>query len=272
MSRRSKAGGEPAKTRRRKTVAQKRRSLPKAVRTREPAKAREAEQQHRSAQFAILVQSIKNHAIYMMDKTGRITSWNSGAERIKGYTRNEIISQHFSRFYTDFDRKSGLPTKALRQASLNGKFEGEGWRVRKDGSQFWATVVIYPIHGDSGTLIGFAKVTRDETERRQAQDLLEQKNKDLEILTARLRRERNNKLLNAQALVAAIAHEIRQPLTRITASGSAAQRFLKMVPPQHDKAKAALEGIVNAGHLTSEVIDGFRACSPRAIRGKSWST
>jgi signal transduction histidine kinase len=119
--------------------------------------------------------------------------------------------------------------------------------------------VIYPIHGDSGTLVGFAKVTRDETERRQAQDLLEQKNKDLEILTARLRRERNNKLLNAQALVAAIAHEIRQPLTRITASGNAAQRFLKMVPPQHDKAKAALEGIVNAGYLTSEVIDGFRA-------------
>ena len=233
MSRRSKAGGEPAKTRRRKTVAQKRRSLPKAVHTRELAEAREAEQQppHSSAQFAILIQSIKNHAIYMMDKTGRITSWNSGAERIKGYTRDEIIGQHFSRFYTDFDRKSGLPTKALRQASLDGKFEGEGWRVRKDGSQFWATVVIYPIHGDSGTLIGFAKVTRDETERRQAQDLLEQKNKDLEILTARLRRERNNKLLNAQALVAAIAHEIRQPLTRITASGNAAQRFLKMVPP-----------------------------------------
>jgi len=81
MSRRSKAGGEPAKTRRRKTVAQKRRSLPKAVHTREPTKAREAEQQHSSAQFAILVQSIKNH---VMDKTGRITSWNSGAERIKG--------------------------------------------------------------------------------------------------------------------------------------------------------------------------------------------
>ena len=150
MSRRSKAGGKSAKTRRRKTVAFKRRNLPKAVRTREP-------EAHRSAQFAILVQSIKNHAIYMMDKTGRITSWNSGAARIKGYARNEIVGQHFSRFYTDFDRKSGLPTKALRQASLNGKFEGEGWRVRKDGSQFWATVVIYPIHGDSGTLIGFAK-------------------------------------------------------------------------------------------------------------------
>src|SRR6516164_720161 len=170
-----------------------------------------------------------------------------------------MVAMIASKLTPDFDRKSGLPTKALRQASLNGKFEGEGWRVRKDGSQFWASVVIDSIHNSSGTLIGFAKVTRDVTERRQAMALLEQKNKDLEILTARLRRERNNKLLNAQALVAAIAHEIRQPLTRITASGNAAQRFLKMVPPQHDKAKAALEGIVNAGHLTSEVIDGFRA-------------
>jgi PAS domain S-box-containing protein len=273
MSRRTKAGGEPAKTKRRKTVAPKR-NLPKARRpstsgqenmiarlTRELAEAREAEQQvlHSSAQFAILVQNIKDYAIYMLDKTGRIITWNSGAERIKGYTRDEIIGQHFSRFYTDFDRKSELPTKALRQAAADGKFEGEGWRVRKDGSQFWASVVISPIHDGSGTLMGFAKVTRDVTERRQAQDLLEQKNKDLEILAARLRRERNNKLLNGQAIVAAIAHEVRQPLTRITAGGNAAQRFLKMVPPQHDKAEAALEGIVSAGHLTSEVIDGFRA-------------
>src|SRR5215831_16257574 len=115
MSRRSKAGGEPAKTRRQKTVAPRRRNLPKAVRprksstsgrenmiarrTRKLAEAREAEQQlHSSAEFAILVQSIKNHAIYMMDKAGRITSWNSGAERIKGYTRNEITGQHFSCF------------------------------------------------------------------------------------------------------------------------------------------------------------------------------
>jgi len=228
--------------------------------TRELTEAREAEQQllHSSVQFAILVQSIKDYAIYMLDKAGRVITWNSGAERIKGYTRDEIVGQSFSRFYTDLDRKSGLPKKALRQAATDGKFEGEGWRVRKDGSQFWASVVISPIHDDSGTLVGFAKVTRDVTERRQAQDLLEQKNKDLEILASRLRRERNNKLLNAQAVVAAIAHEVRQPLTRITAGGNAVQRFLKSVPPQHDKAQTALEGIVNAGHLASEVIDGFR--------------
>src|SRR5262249_2763586 len=159
------------------------------------------------------------------------------------------IGQHFSRFYTDFDRKSGLPTEALRQAAAAGKFEGEGWRVRKDGSRFWASVVISPIHDGSGTLIGFAKVTRDVTERHPAQDLLEQKNKDLEILASTLRRERNNKLLNAQAVVAAIAHKVRQPLTRITAGGNAVKRFLKSVPPQHDKAQTALEGIVSAGHL-----------------------
>jgi PAS domain S-box-containing protein len=222
--------------------------------TRELHEARETEQQ-----FAILVQSIKEYAIYMMDSAGHIISWNSGAERIKGYSRDEIIGQHFSRFYTGVDRKSGLPTKALRRAVVDGKFEGEGWRVRKDGSQFWASVVIHPIYDGSGTLIAFAKVTRDVTNRRQAQDLLEQKNKDLELFAIRLQRERDNKLLNAQAIVAAIAHEVRQPLTRITTGGNAAQRFLKMIPPEHDKAQGALDGIVSAGHRTSEAIDGFRA-------------
>ena len=137
--------------------------------TRELAKAREAERQllHSSAQFAVLVQSIKEYAIYMMDSAGHIISWNSGAERIKGYSRDEIIGQHFSRFYIDVDRKSGLPTKALRQAVVDGKFEGEGRRVRKDGSQFWASVVIHPIYDGSGTLIGFAKVTRDVTDAKR---------------------------------------------------------------------------------------------------------
>ena len=123
----------------------------------------------------------------------------------------------------------------------------------------FASVLIDPIYDDSGTLIGFAKVTRDVTERHQAQDLLERKNKELELFATTLQHERDNILTNAQAIVAAIAHEIRQPLTRITAGGSAAQRFLKMVPPEHDKARAALDGIVNAGHRTSEIIDGFRA-------------
>ena len=236
--------------------------------TDEIAAAREAERQalHSSAQFAILVQSIKEYAIYMMDNAGHIISWNGGAERIKGYSRDEIIGRHFSRFYTEADRKSGLPTKALRQAVVEGKFEGEGWRVRKDGSQFWASVVIHPIYGSSRTLIGFAKVTRDITDRRHAQNMLEQKNKDLELFAARLQRERDDKLMNARAIVAVIAHEVRQPLTAITAGGYAAQRFLKMVPPEHDQTQNALERIVNAGHRTSEIIDGFRASFARGVQ------
>lgn len=234
----------------------------------EIAAAREAERQvlQSSAQFAILVQSIKEYAIYMMDSTGHIISWNGGAERIKGYSRDEIIGQHFSRFYIDVDRKSGLPTKALRQAVINGKFEGEGWRVRKDGSQFWASVVIHPIYDGSGTLLGFAKVTRDVTDRRHAQDLLEQKNKDLELFANRLQRERDDKLMNARAIVAVIGHEVRQPLTAITAGGYAAQRFLRMVPPEHDQAQNALEGIVSAGHRTSEIIDGFRVLFAKGVQ------
>jgi PAS domain S-box-containing protein len=236
--------------------------------TRELVEAREADRRvlHSSAQFAILVQSIKEYAIYMLDSAGHIISWNSGAERIKGYNRDEIIGQHFSRFYIDTDRKTGLPTKALRQAVVDGKFEGEGWRLRKDGSQFWASVVIHPIYNDSKTLIGFAKVTRDVTDRRQAQDLLERKTKDLELFANRLQRERDDKLMNAQAIVAAIAHEVRQPLTRITAGGYAAQRFLKMVPSEHDQVQTALEGIVNAGHRTSEIIDGFRALFAKGVQ------
>jgi PAS domain S-box-containing protein len=237
-------------------------------RARELFEVREQQLLHSSVQLAVLVQSIKDYAIYMLDEAGRIMTWNSGAERLKGYTRDEIIGQHFSRFYTDFDRQSELPTKVLRQAVADGKFEGEGWRIRKDGSKFWASVVINPIYDDSGKLIGFAKVTRDVTDQHQAKDLLEQKNRALEIFSTELQRERDNKLINAQVILDAIAHEVRQPLTRITAGGSAAQRFIKMIPPEHDKARTALEGVVNAGHHTSGIIDGFRALFAKGDQGR----
>ena len=228
---------------------------------RELAEAREADRQvlHSAAQFAVLVQSIKEYAIYMMDSTGHIISWNGGAERIKGYSRDEIIGQHFSCFYVDVDRKSGLPTNALRQAVLDGKFEGEGWRVRKDGSQFWASVVIDPIYDGGGTLIGFAKVTRDVTDQRQAQDLLEQKNKDLELFATRLQRERDNKLMNAQAIAAAITHEVKQPLAAIVTSGGAALRFLDRTPPELEEVRTVLKRMISDSHRTSDVLDGIRA-------------
>ncbi|MFL6801356.1 MAG: PAS domain-containing protein, partial [Sphingomicrobium sp.] len=116
--------------------------------------------------FKLLIQSIVDYAIYMLDPDGCVTSWNVGAERIKGFTADEIIGQHFSRFYTEEDRAAGLPEKVLETARREGKFEGEGWRVRKDGTRFWASVVVDRINDDKGKLIGFAKITRDMTEKR----------------------------------------------------------------------------------------------------------
>jgi PAS domain S-box-containing protein len=121
-----------------------------------------------SEPFKLLVQSIVDYAIYMLDPKGFVTSWNAGAERIKGFQTEEIVGQHFSKFYTEEDREAGLPAKVLETARREGKFQGEGWRVRKDGSRFWASVVIDRINGEDGKLIGFAKITRDMTEQREA--------------------------------------------------------------------------------------------------------
>jgi len=125
-------------------------------------------------QFRLLVQGVTDYAIYMLDPDGLVSSWNAGAERIKGYRPDEIIGQHFSRFHTPEDRERGEPERSLTIARAEGRFEKEGWRLRKDGTRFWANVVIDPIRDDDGTIIGFAKVTRDSTERKQAQDALDQ--------------------------------------------------------------------------------------------------
>ena len=124
--------------------------------------------------FRLLVQGVHDYAIYMLDPQGKVTSWNRGAQRFKGYADDEIIGEHFSRFYTDEDRASDLPGHALRTAAKEGRFEAEGWRVRKDGTRFWAHVVIDPIRGEHDQLIGFAKITRDVTERRNAEQTLEE--------------------------------------------------------------------------------------------------
>lgn len=123
--------------------------------------------------FRLLVQGITDYAIYMLDPTGRVSSWNAGAERFKGYTANEILGQHFSRFYTPEDIDRDTPARALRTALEEGHFEAEGWRVRKNGTRFWASIVIDPIRHVGGELVGFAKITRDMTEQRDAQLALE---------------------------------------------------------------------------------------------------
>jgi PAS domain S-box-containing protein len=132
--------------------------------------------------FRILVQSVTDYAIYMLDPSGNITNWNAGAERIKGYTADEIVGQHISRFYTPEDRRAGTPARSLATAAREGRFEAEGWRVRKDGNRFWAAIVIDAIRGPDGELIGFAKVTRDITERRQAQDELRARERQFRLL------------------------------------------------------------------------------------------
>ena len=132
--------------------------------------------------FRLLVSSVSDYAIYMLDLNGYVSSWNAGAQRFKGYQAHEIIGQHFSVFYTEEDRAAGIPAKALRTAREAGKFEAEGWRVRKDGKRFWASVVIDPIRDNSGRLIGFAKVTRDMTERKAAQEALRESEERFRLL------------------------------------------------------------------------------------------
>lgn len=127
-----------------------------------------------------LVNCITDYAILMLDSEGKVVIWNPGAEKIKGYRADEIIGQHFSRFYTQEDLAQGLPAKEMKMAAEQGRYEDEGWRVRKDGSRFWASVVISALRDSNGVLQGFAKITRDITDRKRAEELIRQQS--LEIL------------------------------------------------------------------------------------------
>ncbi|CAI8811277.1 PAS domain S-box protein [Pseudomonas chlororaphis] len=157
-------------------------------------------------QFRLLVQSVTDYAIYMLDPDGRVSSWNLGAQRIKGYLPQEIIGEHFSRFYTEQDRLDGVPQRALETAIREGRFEKQGWRVRKDGTQFLAHVIIDPIRSDAGELLGFAKVTRDISETVQAQKALE---------SAREALFQAQKLQAIGQLSGGIAHDFNNLLTVI---------------------------------------------------------
>lgn len=132
--------------------------------------------------YRLLIEAVTDYAIYMLDPDGVVTSWNPGAQRFKGFTASEVIGSHFSRFYIDEDRKSGLPARVLEISAREGRFESEGWRVRKDGSRFWAHVVIDPIRSPGGQLVGFAKITRDLTERRAAEKSLRQNEEQFRLL------------------------------------------------------------------------------------------
>jgi PAS domain S-box-containing protein len=130
----------------------------------------------------LLLEAITDYAIYMLDPNGAVANWNPGAQRFKGYEEAEILGTHFSIFYTDADRRDGVPERSLQASARDGTFESEGWRVRKDGSRFWAHVIIDPIKDPAGRLVGFAKITRDLTERRQAEAKLRQSESQCRLL------------------------------------------------------------------------------------------
>lgn len=124
-------------------------------------------------QFRLLTSNLTDCALYMLDLNGIVVSWNAGAERIKGYAARDVIGTHFSRFYAEADRAAGLPARALGRAFETGKYAAEGWRVKKDGSMFWASVVIELLRDETGKAIGYAKITRDITDRREAKNALD---------------------------------------------------------------------------------------------------
>ena len=154
----------------------------------------------------LLVSAVTDYAIYMLDPDGRVATWNPGAERFKGYEADEIIGQHFSRFFMPDDVAADLPARALRTAEREGRFEAEGWRLRKDGSQFWVHAIIDPIRGEDGKLIGYAKITRDITDRKRAQDELE---------AAREALAQSQKLQALGELTGGIAHDFNNLMTVI---------------------------------------------------------
>ena len=226
--------------------------------TRDMTDKRQAQQALLEAErrFRILVQGVTDYAIYMLDPDGRVTNWNAGAQRIKGYAPNEIIGEHFSRFYTPEDLNAGVPKRALETARETGRYEAEGWRVRKDGTRFWASVVIDAIKDDEGKLIGFAKITRDMTEKREDQLRLDESREQL---------FRSQKMEALGQLTGGLAHDFNNLLTAILGACELAMRNLD----DREKLKRMLDGVRGSAQrgasLTRQLL-AFARAQPLEIK------
>ncbi|MCP1768300.1 hybrid sensor histidine kinase/response regulator [Bradyrhizobium japonicum] len=209
-------------------------------------RAAEAELRRSQEQFRLLVQGVTDYAIYLLRAEGKVASWNAGAERIKGYKPEEIIGQHFSVFYTNDDRSSGLPKLALATARQDGRFEKEGLRVRKDGSQFWANVVLDAIHDEEGALIGFAKITRDVTERKKTEEKLDRTREAL---------VQAQKMEAIGHLTGGVAHDFNNLLMAIQGSLELMKRRLPAGDTQmHQFLDNALQGAQRGAALTQRML------------------
>ena len=198
-----------------------------------------------SYRYRLLVEGVLDYALYLLDADGYVSSWNAGAQRFKGYRADEIIGQHFSCFYTPEDRDAGTPQRALQTAATEGRFEAEGWRVRKDGTRFWTSAVIDPIRDESGALIGFAKITRDITDKKQALD---------ELHAAQEALHQAQKMEALGRLTGGVAHDFNNLLTIIRGSAE----LLRNPTLAEAKRQRYLDAIVDtanrAAHLTRQLL------------------
>jgi len=204
-------------------------------------------------QFHLLVDAVRDYAIFMLDPSGVVVSWNPGAERIKGYRPDEIIGQHFRVFYTEADQAAGVPARALDTAMRDGRFKGEGFRVRKDKTHFYADVLITPVYRKNGQgLLGFAKVTRDVTERHRLKEQLRQRVDELALADKR-----------KDEFIAMLAHELRNPLAPIMTGLAIVQR-LATYPPKGERAMQTMDRQLR---LLARLVDDLLQVS-RLTRGK----
>jgi PAS domain S-box-containing protein len=198
------------------------------------------ERRHAEQQYKRLVEGVTDYAIYSLDVNGRVTSWNAGAQRMKGYQPGEILGQHFSNFYTAEDRARELPRQVLETAAREGHYEGEGWRVRKDGSRFWSSIVVTPLRDEEGELVGFSKITRDVSDRKNLLDKIQEHARDLELRI----KEQSQANAELEAFSYSVSHDLRAPLRAIEGFADIIfEDFGEQLPVE---VKEHLEQIVNS--------------------------